>query len=372
MITTEDLRMMDDVFGDDMIKLIGPSLLSFPDGIDGSRLNMLSQNTKAILILKNGDVPRIFTGEENNIGKHSKGYKKLKGEWEVVKKIRKFGNHIYSLVLYNAKEDKYDIIEKKLAEDLTEKFGYTFDCTNMDLLEEGDVIKDYILYQSTAFDKYGNYRLGVQAKTAIVTDPCTLEDAIKIRRGFANRIIATEVDTATVPINQNDIPLNLRGDETFYKPIPDIGEKCEDATICATRRVNYKNVTFDFQNKNTRAIQNTDAEYVADHGFTIYDMDIYCNNPDGFPENEFFAQIKGYYDQISEYAKEITLACKEIKQSGSKYTKNVGYMKYRYQHYNDPDIPWESKDGREFGNIIINFHTMTDISVKEGYKLTGR
>lgn len=372
MVKPEELRMMDIMFGDEPIKLLGPSLLGFPDGVDGSRLNMYSQNTKQLLVQKNPEIPRIFTGQENLIGKKSKGYKKLKGKWEVVKKIRKFGDHIYSLVLYNAKEDKYDIIEKKPAEDLTEKFGYTYNCENMDLLQEGDIVENYCLYRSTSYDDQGNYRLGVNAKVIVITDPSTLEDAIKIRRGFANRIIATEVDTATVPINQNDIPLNLRGDENHYKVIPDIGEKCPDATICATRRINYKNITYDFQNKNTRCIHNTDAEYVSDHGFEIYDMDIFCNNPDGFPDNEFFAQLKGYYDQICNYAKEITKACKEIKNSGSKYTKNVGHMKSRYQHYNDPDIPWESKEGKEFGNIIINFHTKTDISIQEGYKLTGR
>ena len=89
MLNIRELERLDAEFGDHPIRMVGPSLVGFPDGVDGSRLNMDSQYRKQWLVVKKPDFPRVFTGEENKIGKHN--FKTLKGTWEVVDKIEKYG-----------------------------------------------------------------------------------------------------------------------------------------------------------------------------------------------------------------------------------------------------------------------------------------
>ena len=56
----------------------------------------------------------------------------------------------------------------------------------MDSLEPGDVIVDDVLYKSTSYDDNMNYNLGKNALTMYSTSTETIEDAIYIRKGFAD------------------------------------------------------------------------------------------------------------------------------------------------------------------------------------------
>jgi hypothetical protein len=156
------LEKADEEFGgDNMYKLMGPTLLTF-NNTDSSRMYMLTSMLKQVLVLDNPDVPRLQTSFENPIGKRNKAYKLLKDTWEVKAKINRFSNResidpslsIYTLVLYNKKTDTYDMIEKKITENLTEKFGYLYDNKVMDSLDVGDKITDDIIYKSTSYDEY--------------------------------------------------------------------------------------------------------------------------------------------------------------------------------------------------------------------------
>ena len=135
----DELNKMNDEYNDRLWELYCGPLLTSPQGIDSSRLNMFNQHLKQFLMILNPDYPRLSTGFENVFGKYSKGYYKLDGKWTVVKKIEKYGpNSIYMIILYNKDEDKYDMIEKKFAEGMQEKQGYLYNTAIMDDLEEGD------------------------------------------------------------------------------------------------------------------------------------------------------------------------------------------------------------------------------------------
>lgn len=371
-IYNEELKAIDAEYGDDMIKLSGPTLLGFPDGCDASRLNMMTQNVKQIICISKPEFPRVFTGIENKIGKYNKAYKRLNGTWEVKDKIYKFGKDgLYMLVLYNRVNDTYDLIEKKVVEDLTEKFGFKYNTTEMDKLEPGMTVSDKVIYKSTSYDDDMNYRMGVNANVMYVTEPSTIEDAINIRRGWAESILTSEVDTATVSINQNDVFVNLYGDDDSFKAFPNIGEKVKNGTLCALRRVNYNHILYDFQSQNMREINMTDRDFVCGKNAIVYDIDIYCNNPEGLPDNIFYHQLKYYYESIKVYAEKITEWCKNIKNSGSKYTDNIGFYKDKYQLYNNDDYKWSYKD-KAFDNLVVKFKTMGTVSLSEGFKLVGR
>ena len=92
------------------------------------------------------NIPRISTGYENIFGFYSHAYKQLDGEWEVIKKIQKFDNDcVYTLVMYNATTDTYDMIEKQTAVCLSEKFGYGYNTDFMDSLKVGDKVENDLI-----------------------------------------------------------------------------------------------------------------------------------------------------------------------------------------------------------------------------------
>ena len=377
MDTVADLVALDEKYGDSMYKLWGPSLLGYPQDVDSSRLGMLTSNIKQILNPINPEPARIQTRYENVFGKYSSSYKRLDGSWEVVDKIHKFKNadgksYVYMLVIYNKDTDTYDMIERNEAENLVEKFGYLYNNEVMDSLQVGDTVIDEVIYKSTSYDDDMNYNLGKNALTMYSTSTETIEDAIYIRKGFADNFLIPEVDSIIITVNDNDVLLNMHGDKDNYKTIPDIGEVVKDKIVCATRRVIKEKLLYSFQTKNMNNLFSTDFPYVTTaKNSMVYDINVYYNNDDPFPENTFFKQIKFYYDQCCDYADYVHQAALQIKNSGSNYTDNVTYFLSKYQQFNDSEYKWKYKD-RAFSNMIIEIKVRSILPLSEGYKLVGR
>jgi len=368
---------MNDKFGEAMYRIWGPTLICFPSDTDSSRSLMATSQQKQFLTLLNPDVPHVLTGFENAFGKYNRSYKRLEGEWEVIDKIDKFGDGmVFTLVLYNAKTRTYDMIEKIVAETKTEKFGYLYNTEKMDSLEVGEKITDDVLYKSTSYDGHMNYRLGKNALVMYSTSNPTIEDAIYVRKGWADTVQFVELDTVTVPLNDNDIFINRYGTDEEYKPFPNIGERVVDNVLCTTRRIIKEHLLYDFQGKNLRQSCSTDVDYFTSKDALVYDINVYYNGDDEFPRNLFNQELGRVYDACCSYADRVTSAARKIKDKCKDstryhYTPNVPYMISKYQHVSDPEYKWKHKD-REFSNVLVTFKTYAVVSLQAGYKLVGR
>lgn len=375
----DDYVEMDEKYDGKTYRMSANTLLTWPTDIDASRLYMNTAETVQSLTLLNPDVPRLSTGWENVLGKLNQGrsYKKLEGAWEVKDIIRKFKDgNIYMMVLYNPELDLYEMIEKPVAENLNEKFGFVFNTEKMDSLEVGNVVEDEIIYKSTSYDEHMNYCYGKNAMVYYSTSTDTLEDAIKIREGWAHGVQSVEIDTVTVPINMNHVLLNLYGTDKKYIPCPNFGEPIKNSTVIAIRPINNDHILTDFKNSNLRKIYNgTDSDYLvseSDYSF-IYDINIYYNNPDPFPDSIFFKQLHGWYNEIREYVDRIVAWTTQIKQSGSHYTENVTFYKSKFQNYNNPEWGFCGKEkNKPFGNMIVEFKVQSVLGLVPGSKLAGR
>lgn len=372
---------MDEEFRGQTYKMAANTLLTWPTDIDASRLYMNTGETKQSLTLLEPDVPRLSIGWENVLGRLNKNrsYIQLDGTWEVKDIIPKFknGGEIYTIVVYNEETDTYDMLEKQVAENLPEKFGFLYNNERMDQLKVGDVVTDEIISKSTSYDDHMNYRYGKNAKVCYSTSTNTIEDAVQIRQGWADGVKSIEVDTVgPFGMNINHIPLNLYGDDNEYKVFPDFGEPIKDSVVFAFRPVNKNHILQDFKNSELRKVRpTTDTDfYVSDSDISyIYDINIYYNNPEPFPDNIFFHQLKEHYDDICEYADRMYAWTKKIKQSGSHYTKNIPYFKSKYQHFNDPEYQFCGKEkNHPFGNMVIEFKIKSVIGVVPGSKVAGR
>ena len=373
-MAVNEYDLMDLKYGNQIEKCCGPSLLSFACDADSSRMHMVNQNLKQSLTLKNPDIPRISTGQENMFGKLSAGYKMMFGNWEVIAKITKFSDDsMYTLVLYNPLTDTYDMLEKKVAENLAERFGFIYNTSKMDSLSVGSKVNDGdVLYKSTSYDENMNYCMGKNAIVNLTINNDIIEDAIKMTRSFAESVISSEVKTVRVPINDNDILLLLHGNKKDgLRTIPYIGEMINNSFLCATRRINNNHILYDLQESQLQQPSATDSLFVAPKNSCIYDINIYYNNSTPFPNNVFFKELNSYYQSICKYYQEIYEWAKKIKESGSKYTINVQKMKKDSQHFNNPNYKWKDKD-KAFNNMIVEFKLTSDSCLKEGFKLTGR
>ena len=362
--------------GDEMYRMLGPTVLSWAS-VDSSRAYMFTSNLKQTLTLLNPDVPRLGTNFEKSIGKYNRdAFKFLPGQWEVIKIIDKFPgvpkeNQIYTIVFYNREKDLYDMIERPIAENRTEKFGFTYNTSVMNALEEGDVVGDTVLYKTTSYDEHMNYRYGKNARVYYSTSTDTIEDAIVVRKGWADSVKSVEVDNIQVSINDNDVMLNMYGDDRTYKPFPDIGEKVRDSLLCATRRINKSHLLFDFQQSHLREIGDVDSDYYTSKNSVIYDINVYYNGDDPLPDTIFYQQIKQYLEANAQYAAKILEICDMIKESGSSYTDNVTEFRSLYRNYNNPEYKWKNKD-KVFSHLMIEFKVKSIVGLDLGAKLTGR
>lgn len=386
LLDTKPYEELNEKFGDDMTYMLGYTLLTHPGDADAGRLNMFTPELKQSLTLLDipgtdihPDVPRVSTGFENVFGRKNRSYKRLEGEWEVKAVIPKFDfipkeDTVYVVVFYNKEQDLYDMIEKPYAECLGEKFGLTYNCGSMDNLEEGQIINDEVIYRSTSYDANMNYRYGKNAKTALSTSTDTIEDALKIRMGWAESVKTSEVDTMTITLNRNHLLLNEYGDDERYIPLPEIGQKVVNGKVCTLRVINKEHIFVDLQTKATQEANSMDKEYtVQDCDYcVIYDMDIRYNGNGPFPDNMVMAQLKKYYDSECRYADAVTAWATLIKDSGSKYTHNITKLKSDYQYFNNPEYRWETKDKKHFEYIQIEVKLHSVISLNGGSKLAGR
>lgn len=354
------------------------TLLTWSSDIDGSRLYMNTAETKQSLTLLNPDVPRLQTGWENPLGRRNKNkaYKQLDGVWEVKDIIKKFKDgEIYTIVFYNEKLDLYDMIEKQIAENLIEKFGYLYNTDKMDSLKVGDIIEDEILYKSTSYDQHMNYRFGKNAKVYYSTSTDTIEDAVKIRKGWADQIETVEIDTIDISVNNNHIPLNLYGVGKEYRPCPNFGEPIKNSTVMSLRMLNKDHILNDMQNDNLKRTYNTDETFLIGDAKVsyIYDVNVMYNGKDPIPNNAFFRQIKGWYEEGCEYADKMYEWAHKIKKSGSKYTDNIPAFIDKYKHWNDPEYEWCGKEkNKPFGYMKIEFKTRSILGLVPGSKIAGR
>ena len=215
--------------------LYGMSALTIPRYINSMRSVMFTNHLKQFLTPLNPDYPFVFTNAENLVGEHSSGYKKVKHESEVYRKVVKFGDilgyenaNVYKLFIFDKKKKKFDVIERKETEDLTENFGFNYNNDEIDKYSEGDTIKkNTVLYKSTSYDDDMFYGYGKNTCVMYTLDPYTSEDAAVVGRTYADSFRTIETEKIQIKLNDNDFLLNLYGEEDGdYKPLPDIGETC--------------------------------------------------------------------------------------------------------------------------------------------------
>lgn len=135
---------------------------------NGNRLQMFNSHISQAIQLAEAEPPLVHTGFENQVGSYSTGFKKIEGNWKILKKIEK-NKYNYILVVQNEDTGEYDILYRTPGTNLTEHFGATYNNDVMDSFEEEETIKeDTILYRDKNYDEDMNFQYGRNLNAAYI------------------------------------------------------------------------------------------------------------------------------------------------------------------------------------------------------------
>lgn len=365
-------------------EFLGKSLLTKPSKLNSARGLMFSSHLDQFEPLNNPEVPKLSYGYENMVGEYSSGYYKTDKEYVIVDKICKFDfdentsnkvkNLSYLLVVYDEENDIYDVIQKVNFEKLTEDYGYKYKTAVMDSYEVGETIPNgEVLYRSVSYDESMNYRYGLNATTVFMIDTDTTEDAIKMRRGFAEKFDSTKIDIVRIPMNTNDVLINLLGKGDEYKAFPDVGEKIQSKILAAQRRLNYSQMLFDMKIENlSRPNYMTDTPFYAKYKGRVVDINIYCNKDiEDLDDSLYNQQIIKYAKNSLRYHEEVVKVLTKYKEKG-KVGDELNYHLKKSMEVLDPETKWRDSNDSVFDNMIIEFSILKKHKVQRGTKFTGR
>lgn len=102
--------------------------------------------------------------------------------------------------------------------------------------------------------------------------------AIVISESASKKLTHSTVSIFKIPINTNDILLNIYGDKDNYKVLPNIGEKTKGGILCSRRRIVNSITLSSLNDEALRKISSNDSTYSADG--IVDDIYVYCNRAD--------------------------------------------------------------------------------------------
>ena len=292
----------------------------FTTANSGSRKILYSTQKEHALPLLNPEIPIIQTGFENRFGDYSSSIIQMKDDHDVLAKISKFSrnpNHHYHLIVRNNRTNQLDVITRISYNHLTESYGYLYNNSVMDKLDVDYTIKKgEIVRSSKAFDSYMNRCDGVNLTTAYICRDKTMEDGIQISDIAALKLASPLISKIQIPLNDNDIILNLYGNDIEYLGLPYVGEKVKDGIICAIRRENNEDSLYTQSREMLKRILMSDTKYLCSGDVEVIDLDIYSNNPETLRERHSNHQLNYYYEDKQRYMYEIIHTIEKFKSQG--------------------------------------------------------
>lgn len=214
----------------------------------GSRTAMLIAMSSQTPPPAKPDVPHTLNGLELELAKYTTSIiMPSDGIVEaVIPKFRAGGgykaikyNSKKTIIFFNESTGRLDAIEMNAFEKMHDTFAHPLKETNEGkFIREGNgIAKDTILAKTTTTTDDGIYTQGLTVNFAFASHPSTIEDGFWINRDVLERATPTATAKPSSEWGANSYPLNLYGNEDYYRAFPDCGEKIrDDGLVFAIRK----------------------------------------------------------------------------------------------------------------------------------------
>ena len=343
----------------DDLALFGASAMAFPDKISSVRGIMATRHQAQRVVLSDPEFARVYTGAENPFGERSSWNIKASDDYQLMRIFRKFKDAPCSPIAYifkNLRTGKYKCEVVKPSQNIVEKYGFRMYNNIESKYNEGDIIKEgSVIAQSSSYVG-NNYCGGRNLRIGYATLPELTEDALIISEACAEKLKYDMVDIVTVNINKNSFLLNKYGNDTLYKPFPDIGEEIQHDILCSIRENSY------ISSISEAAVSHINDKNYFSHGIVV-DIDIYSNVD---VENE---QYQYYYNQIHEWYSDIYSYISTIIHDAEQDDTTLLDIYHQAEKYLN-DSTWVTKE--YIVDTIMKFTILQPMEIREGQKIVGR
>lgn len=383
---TSDLSMRPEYLGAQ--GLLGPYI----QYCSSQRNTMFSSNLAQALIIDGCEHPFISTGYESIFGKYEFDNASREQDAIIIAIIPKFKMTQWNsdsttipthTVIYIGQDDnKVHYVDISNYTMLHDGFGYM----NTPLNTHNLTVNNYIpkdMKFATAPNHDGEfYCMGTNANVVFLSEWGVTEDAFIISESFAKKGENMAICQLKLNISEDDVPLNLYGDDTFYKAFPDIGETVrDDGVLIALRGRNKTTFVSDMTNN---ALQNIeylhDKAHNAPPGATIIDVDVYINfdalrNLRG--KESVYSQLMKYREQHGYYWQSIIEAWEKVTAEGYELGSEFNTLVARCLGMSAPRKYVgrrlqliDKREPVEFISVVITYGYKRGVTL--GSKLTGR
>ena len=349
------------------------NMMPFNSMNSGSRKIMHSVQVQHILPLFNPEPALIQTGTETLYGEYNSSYIKVDHDYDLICKIPKFlekPDHHYYAIIRKSGTNEYDVIERVSYVHVTEAYGHLLNNKTIDSVRPGnDVIKaGTVLQKSTSFDDFDNRQDGVNLLTTYISCEKNKEDGIIISKSAAQKLASPLIKKISIQINDNDIPINLYGDNAVYKCIPDINEEIKDGILLASRREKAEEILFTQTYDRLSNIMLSDNKYRATG--KVVDISVYCNNIEILDNNYYYSQLKYYNDLNLTFCNSVV----DNLQSVVEDKRNKVSYELQKLYYNSKKIAEGGQyiKDRVYSNIMLEIVLIENSIAGKGDKLANR
>jgi len=356
-------------------QILGKSLYQpFTDANSGARKIMAATQLEHALPLYESEVAIVQTGYEIRYGDYSSAIIKTDSPIEIVGKISKFSklpNHHYYLIIRNMETNELDMIERKSYKYSMETYGHLYDNATLDSLDIGyEVPKNTIIRKSTSTDEYLNRMDGVNLNTIHMACDITKEDGMWLSESGRRKLASPLFKRVTRSLNDNDIFLDLMGENGSYKSFPNIGEEIKNGMLCAIRREQSDNALFTQSVSQLKRPMMSDDKYTIKDG-VVADITINCNNPAILKEKHTNAQVLEYYN---DWIRCITEIVSVVNRAREKYdiTKLAYTLDKFYVNCKRELAGVQFMDEKVYGGSYIEFMIIERNLPSVGDKITNR
>jgi len=330
------------------------ALNPFLTHVSSARSYMYSGHLSQAVVLNYGEERIIQTGIEKQLAENTFSAK-FEEESRVIKVISRYNGigidsvnkTVSLLVMYeNLVTGEIDFVEVKDHHKLHQYFGFKYKWNEdiINALVPGAIVPSgTILADSPAVGKNNGYKFGINAQVMLGGHPDVAEDGVIISETMAAKLSHNTYEERTFEFGTDKFPLNLYGDDTTYKPFPDIGEFInEDSVVCVLRDYDvmtsaalnsvYDVQDFDPMYDEAVYVKNPGSEYVNVLGDTVktsYISDIEIVHAPKFKKEVYTGTVDMVYKYINaldKYNNDIVNTYEEIRRD-------------HYRRYKNNDVP---------------------------------